>query len=370
MRLEFHQLDRRWVDLRARQPEPRRRLMTSLAEVGQQTPIVVAAADQPDRYVVIDGYKRIAALEQLGRDTVEAVIWPMLAVEALVLDRSIQMTAHLTALEEGWLLAELEEHCGYGPEELARRFDRSLGWVVRRLALVDRLPKGVQQQVRDGKLSAHIATKFLAPVAEVSLTDCQRMADAFARRRFSTRQAGELYAAWRDSGLVIRQRLLERPELFLKARRQAEPSPPPTPGAELLGELDMVLAITRRANQRAGPAILEMDQRQRQQARRQIDRAIGQLKQLATALSREEAQREDEHVEQRSADGDSGTRGAGSEPPPDRSGDEDLPPNGVPRRWFEIIRGAAATPAREGRTLPPGDPRPVEEVQREPGPGP
>ena len=37
-----------------------RQLLASLVESGQQTPIVVvAAADQADRYVVIDGYKRI-----------------------------------------------------------------------------------------------------------------------------------------------------------------------------------------------------------------------------------------------------------------------------------------------------------------------
>ena len=29
------------------------------------------------RSVVIESYKRIAALEQLGRDTVEAVLWPI-----------------------------------------------------------------------------------------------------------------------------------------------------------------------------------------------------------------------------------------------------------------------------------------------------
>ena len=39
--------------------------------------VVVAAEGQADRYVVIDGYKRLVALEQLGRDTVEAVVWPM-----------------------------------------------------------------------------------------------------------------------------------------------------------------------------------------------------------------------------------------------------------------------------------------------------
>ena len=81
------QLDRRWEHLRARQPGRQRRLLASLATAGQQTPIVVAAvADHPDRYLVIDGYKRISALEQLGRDTVEAVVWPLAAAAALVLE--------------------------------------------------------------------------------------------------------------------------------------------------------------------------------------------------------------------------------------------------------------------------------------------
>ena len=146
MQLEFHQLDRRWEHLRVRRPERQRRLLASLASSGQQTPIVVVAVtDQVDRYLVIDGYQRIAALQQLGRDTVEAVVWPMSEAEALVLDRSLRWGEHETALEEGWLLAELEQRFGYGLDELARRFDRSLSWVSRRLALVDQLPESVQQ---------------------------------------------------------------------------------------------------------------------------------------------------------------------------------------------------------------------------------
>ena len=63
MVLEFHQLDRRWEHLRVRSPERQKRLLATLAESGQQTPIVVVAvAHQPNRYLVIDGYKRIATL--------------------------------------------------------------------------------------------------------------------------------------------------------------------------------------------------------------------------------------------------------------------------------------------------------------------
>ncbi len=366
MQLEFHQLDRRWEHLRARKPERQRRLMASLAGSGQQTPIVVVAVvDQPDRYLVIDGYKRIVALEQLGRDTVEAVVWPMAEAEALMLDRSIHLSERETPLEEGWLLVELEQCFGYGLDELAQRFDRSVGWVTRRLALVEQIPESVQQQVRAGEISAHVATKFLAPVAQVSVDDCQRLANGFARHRFNTRQAGQLYAAWRDGGPVIRQRLLEQPELFLKARRQAERQASSTPATELLRDLDMVLSITKRASRRARQAALEMDRRQCEQARRQIEGALDQLSQLATAIPKEE-----EHVEQRSADGDSRARGSGSEPPRDRPGLENLPSDSAQSRWIEVLRGAGGAAAREGRTLPPGDPRAVEEMQRESGPGP
>jgi ParB-like chromosome segregation protein Spo0J len=91
--------------------------------------VVVAAEGQADRCVVIDGYKRIAVLEQLGRDTVEAVVWPMSEAAAVLLDRSLRLSEHETALEVGWLLAELERRFDYGLDELARRFDRSVSWV-------------------------------------------------------------------------------------------------------------------------------------------------------------------------------------------------------------------------------------------------
>src|SRR5256884_8854219 len=139
-----------------------RQLLASLATSGQQTPIIVVAhSDQPDRYLVIDGYKRIAALQQLGRDTVEAVVWPMNEVQALVLDRSLHWSEPESALEEGWLLAELEQRFGYGLGDLARQVHRRVRWGVRRLALVELLSGSVQQQVRAGEIQAQVAMKYL-----------------------------------------------------------------------------------------------------------------------------------------------------------------------------------------------------------------
>src|SRR5215469_8981017 len=286
MQLEFHQLDRRWEHVRVRRPERQRQLLASLAATGQQTPIiVVAVAEQANRYLVIDGYQRLAALEQLRRDTVEAVVWPLSEAEALVLERSLRMAERATALEEGWLLAELEQRFSYGLEELARRFDRSLSWVSRRLALVELLPQSVQQQVRSGAITAHVAMKYLVPVARSRPEDCQPMAEALATHRFTSREAGQLYAAWRDATPAIRQRILRQPQLFLKAQRQRQPDPPADGVAALLRDLEMVAAITRRANRRlAGGATVELDRPQCLAAQSQIDRAWKERKRLAAKI--------------------------------------------------------------------------------------
>ena len=170
--------------------------------------------DHRERYLVIDGYKRIAALQQLGRDTVEATVWAMSEAEALVLSRSLRFSPQESALEQGWLLAEMEQRFGYSVDELARRFDRSASWVSRRLALVEWLPEAIQQQVREGKIAAQVALKYLVPVARVDAEQCRRMAAVFVEHHCDTRQAGQLYAAWRQGTRVARERILAEPELF------------------------------------------------------------------------------------------------------------------------------------------------------------
>src|SRR5580704_1536549 len=310
MQLEFHQLDRRWEHLRVRHAARQRRLLASLAESGQQTPIVVVAAEgAAERYVVIDGYKRIAALEQLGRDTVEAVIWPMSEAAAVVLDRSLRLSEHETALEVGWLLAELEQRFDYGLDELARRFDRSPSWVSRRLALVELLPEAIQQQVREGKLSAQVAMKYLAPVARVNADDCTRMAAAFVAHRCDTRQAGQLYTAWRKGTRAVRERILAEPELFLKTQRQA-PAVTPAAAEQVERDLDMVIAILRRTGRRLAEALPEMTGPQQKQAQGQMEHARRELNRMAERIGKEQ---EPKHAEPSATNRDSGTERPRSE---------------------------------------------------------
>jgi ParB family transcriptional regulator, chromosome partitioning protein len=351
MQLEFHQLDRRWEHLRVRHPARQRRLLASLADSGQQTPIVVVAAEgQADRYVVVDGYKRIAALEQLGRDTVEAVVWPMSEAAAVLLDRSLRLSEHETALEVGWLLLELEQRFGYSLEELARRFDRSVSWVSRRLALVELLPETIQQQVREGKILAQAAMRFLLPVARQSLEDCQRMAAIFAEHHCDRREAGQLYAAWRQGSAAIRQRILADPALFFKTQRQEKV--PPGFAAELIRDLEMVTAIVNRAYRRlAGDKVAEVVERQRAEARQQIEWIGKQLQRMEKKLLLEQAP----HVESSATHCDSGAAQPGNGETRDRADVGDFPRGGAQSPALELHRRAGVTASGESRALSPTD---------------
>jgi ParB family chromosome partitioning protein len=362
MQLGFHQLDRRWEHLRVRHPARQRRLLASLAEVGQQTPIVVVAAEgQADRYVVIAGYKRIAALEQLGRDTVEAVVWPMSEAAAVLLDRSLRLSEHETTLEVGWLLAELEQRFGYSLDELARRFDRSVSWVSRRLALVEVLPEAIQQQVREGKILAQVALKFLVPVARQNLEDCQRMAAIFAQHHCDTREAGQLYGAWRKGSSAVRKRILDDPELFLKTQRQAEEKTPAGTGAELLRDLEMVAAIVSRAHRRlAGTTDTELDDQQSKAARHQIVRIQGQLGRIDEILPEKKP-----HVKPSATHHDSGTEHAGNEQTRDCAGAGDLPCGSAQSPAIQLDSPTGTASSGEGQTLPAADPGAFRQVQGE-----
>src|SRR5262245_8526613 len=147
MDLEFHQLDLRYELLRRCAPAREKRLLASLMQWGQQTPIVVVA-DRDAPPVVIDGYKRIRALRRLQADTVPATTWALSEIDALVLQHLMRASGAVDPFEQAWLLRELHVRFDLSIDALAQRFDRSKSWVSRRIALVEQLPDQIQARVR------------------------------------------------------------------------------------------------------------------------------------------------------------------------------------------------------------------------------
>jgi ParB/RepB/Spo0J family partition protein len=251
MELEFHQLDLRYERLRMRQPAREQRLLASLADVGQQIPIVVVMAGAI--YVVVDGHKRVRCLRRLHCDTVAAVVWEMSEPEALIFRQLLRTDATDSVFEQAWLLRTLHEDHGVALDVLARRFDRSVSWVSRRLSLVRTLPEMIQRHVHDGHLVAHAAMKYLVPLARANADDCVRFSEAIAPHRLTTRQIGRLYQRYLAGPETTRELVLSDPLLVLRVADDTAPAPPrpdaSTPEA-LIGDLQILGAVTRRAARR------------------------------------------------------------------------------------------------------------------------
>jgi ParB/RepB/Spo0J family partition protein len=277
MELELAHLELTYEKLRRRDERKERQLISSLADHGQLLPVLVVRHERLSSFVLVDGYKRVRALRRLRRDTVCATPWELGELEAVLLERLMRAGEADGALEQGWLLEELNERFDLSHEELARRFDKSQSWVSRRLALVRALPREVQERVQSGALPAHAAMKYLVPMARAKRTDCVRLVEALTPLRPSSRQVAALYAMWVAGNAETRELVVTNPAVALRARDLVGVEAPlaeKTPGQKLVDDFGILIGTSRRARTRLTPGILgQMLSSEIAQARRSAQQA-------------------------------------------------------------------------------------------------
>ena len=254
MELEFHQLEQTYAGLRIADAARTARLVASLCEHGQQQPVLVVrrAHGGDERYVLIDGYARVAALGELKRDTVEATVLELSEAHALLLAFRLERNRARSVIEEAWLLRELVHTHAIAPRALGAMLGRSASWVSRRLALVDVLPAAAEQAVRRGAVAAQAAMRCLVPLGRAHAGQCERLVANLGTRRLSVRQMARLYAGWRAGTAEQRARIVDRPLLYLELEER-EPEAPLDPGTEreqrLVRDLGTLAGICRRARE-------------------------------------------------------------------------------------------------------------------------
>src|ERR1700733_9720698 len=85
--LDLHRLELRFAGARLMEPRAVERLARSIERGGQIVPCIAVAApgcEDGGRLVLIDGYRRVAALRRLGRDTARVERWTCDLTDALL----------------------------------------------------------------------------------------------------------------------------------------------------------------------------------------------------------------------------------------------------------------------------------------------
>lgn len=223
LELDLYRLELRFAQTRLPEPRAVERLAQSIEQCGQLIPCVaVPAGGAPplsERWVLIDGYRRVAALKRLGRDTAQVQVWRCELAQGLLQALACAQARRLDPIEEALLLRELREGFGLSQHELARRSGRDVSWVNRRLTLLTGLPQECLAAVRTGTLSCWAATRVLAPVARANAAHAAALLQAAREEPLSTRALSEWFAHYQRASRPVRERMVGQPGLFLKALR-------------------------------------------------------------------------------------------------------------------------------------------------------
>ncbi|MGI9824960.1 ParB/RepB/Spo0J family partition protein [Agromyces sp. Marseille-Q5079] len=169
-------------------PEDLAELVHSVREFGVLQPIVVRPhPDEPGKYELVMGERRLRATKEAGLDSIPAVIKDT-ANEDMLRDALLENLhrSQLNALEEASAYQQLLADFGITQEELASRIGRSRPQISNTLRLL-KLPEPVQLRVAAGVLSAGHARAILATGGDSETM--QRFADKIVNEELSVRAA-------------------------------------------------------------------------------------------------------------------------------------------------------------------------------------
>ena len=222
LELDLHQLDLRFASSRLVDPQAVARIAQSIERCGQIVPCIVVAAPGgagTDPRVLVDGYRRVAALRRLGRDTANVEQWTCGLAEAVLGVLARAQDRSFASIEEALLLRELVQGQGLSQHELARRCGRDVSWVSRRLQLLSGLPDAALAAVRTGKLSSWAANRVVVPLARANAAHADCLLGALAAAPLSTRELQCWFAHYQQAARTVRDRMVGDPRLFLDALR-------------------------------------------------------------------------------------------------------------------------------------------------------
>ena len=311
MQVEMNELELRYAGLRVRDAARAARMRACLAADGQQSAVTVIAApvDAARRFVLIDGYLRVAALGAIGCDVVDAVVVELRESDALIMAHRLDEVGRRTALEDGWLLDELMQHHRLTQELLSMRLSRSRSWVSRRLALVLALPDVAQRAVRDGIVPAQAAMKYLVPLSRDKRASCERIVSNLGRETATEREVQRLYTSWRKADVELRERIELHPRLFLRAE-EAVRDDDKSDTSLLISDLNAISSLCFRARRRLMEGVIERKRRRLRSAFQEAVRAFTTLTERMTEEEEFDARPVQTHCD--SGAQEAGARSAGN----------------------------------------------------------
>jgi ParB family transcriptional regulator, chromosome partitioning protein len=212
LEMEIAHLDLRYAHTRITNKGSLVRLAASIEQWGQSMPVITVAPS-----VLIDGYRRVAALKLCKRDTVLAERWSCGEDQALIRLLAVGCEQRWDVFEQAAIIRELICCHKVSQVRVARLLGKDPSWVSRRLGLLESLPEEVLKKVRSGRLSSWAASRVLAPLARANADHATSLCRWISQKHVSTRELAEFFDHYKCAATITRERMAAEPAIFIKA---------------------------------------------------------------------------------------------------------------------------------------------------------
>jgi len=253
--VDLHRLELRFAPMRIVDARAVQRLANSIHEYGQL--VACIATGQPGNVgmVLVDGYRRVAALTRLGRDTALVQCWSCPVGQALAQLLARSMSRAFAPIEEALMLRELIDSHGLSQRQAAQQCARDPSWVNRRLALLGELPDVLVQAVRTAQISSWAATRIFAPLARANTAHASALLHGVQANGLSTRELHTWFTHYQRAQHSQREHMVAHPRLFIDSLKERDREHAARllargPERELVGELGHLHALLGRMRRR------------------------------------------------------------------------------------------------------------------------
>jgi ParB/RepB/Spo0J family partition protein len=246
LEIPLSELGQSYGRLRIVHPRADACMLDSLRQFGQISPVVVTSGE---RYELVDGFKRLRALKQLGYERVTARVLDLSVhgLKAAMIDLN-RKKGSICDLEEALVVHSLCREDKLSQVEAAVLLGRHKSWVCRRLSLIERLCDEALSHIRLGLIPTSIGREL----CRLPRGNQPAALRTILKYRFCSRETARLVSLLLQRPRWAWQTILNFPEQILSERVPEQPRRSAlTPTACLLAE--ELLDVKRRFSSIADP---------------------------------------------------------------------------------------------------------------------
>jgi ParB-like nuclease domain len=213
-------LGQKYRRYRLADPQAEEAMAGSLRRWGQLSPVV--ACTHGSQLEVLDGFKRLAAAQQIAG-------WTTLSVRVVEVNEQMAKAAILglnrgqrpvRELEEAWIVQALVRDDGLTQVEAAHLLGQHKSWVCRRLALLEKLSVAVKEDLRLGLLGPALARQLTRlPVGNEHVGNQQAVLALTRRETLTAQEVSGVIELLQGASPEQAAFVLERPRQALAQAR-------------------------------------------------------------------------------------------------------------------------------------------------------